>query len=111
MNAIPFVDAHVHLWDLSHIRYPWLSPPFDDSGPNGSTEAIAVDYGIDEYRKDAARWNVRGVVHIDAGAEPDQALDETAWLEGLAARHGMPNGIVAFAPLQAPNVDALLEAH
>lgn len=110
MDIIPFVDAHVHLWDLSHIHYPWLSPPFSDDGPNGSTQPIAVDYGIDEYLADAARWNVRGMVHIDAGATPEQALDETRWLENLAATRGMPNGIVAFAALQDPAVDAVLEA-
>ncbi|HEY0316129.1 MAG TPA: amidohydrolase family protein [Sphingomonas sp.] len=110
MNPVPFVDAHVHLWDLDFIRYPWLSPPFDDSGPNGSTEAIARNYLLDDYLADAARWNVVGCVHIDAGAIPDQALDETRWLECMATERGMPNGIVAFAPLQDPGVDALLEA-
>jgi len=111
LDAIPFVDAHVHLWDLAHIRYPWLSPPFDDAGPNGSTEAIAKNYLIDDYLADAGRWNVVGCVHIDAGAVPDQALDETRWLEGLAAAQGMPNGIVAFAALQDDRIDAVLEAH
>ncbi|MEV4932534.1 amidohydrolase family protein [Sphingobium sp. LSP13-1-1.1] len=111
MDAIPFVDAHVHLWDLAHIRYPWLLPPFDDAGPNGSTEAIAKNYLIDDYLADAGRWNVVGCVHIDAGAVPDQALDETRWLEGLAAAQGMPNGIVAFAALQDDGIDAVLEAH
>jgi predicted TIM-barrel fold metal-dependent hydrolase len=24
--AILFVDAHIHLWDLGHVRYPWLTP-------------------------------------------------------------------------------------
>lgn len=111
MDAIPFVDAHVHLWDLAHIRYPWLLPPFDDADPNGSTEAIAKNYLIDDYLADAGRWNVVGCVHIDAGAVPDQALDETRWLEGLAAAQGMPNGIVAFAALQDDGIDAVLEAH
>lgn len=109
MDPLPFVDAHVHLWDLDHIRYPWLTPPFSDEGPNGSVEPIARDYLLDDYRTDAARWNVKGVVHIDAGADPARALDETAWLEGIAAERGMPNGIVAFAPLHDPKVEALLE--
>jgi predicted TIM-barrel fold metal-dependent hydrolase len=109
MDPLPFVDAHVHLWNLGHIRYPWLMPPFSDEGPNGSTEPIAHDYLIDDYCADAARWNVRGIVHIDAGADPAQALDETAWLEGIAAERTLPNGIVAFAPLHNPKVEALLE--
>ncbi|KQM67827.1 amidohydrolase [Sphingomonas sp. Leaf17] len=107
---IPFVDAHIHLWDLGHIRYPWLMPPFAEDGPNGSVAAIARDFGVAEYRAALARWNVVGAVHIDAGADPAQALDETRWLEGLAAEHGLPDAIVAFAALDDPDVEAALAA-
>lgn len=105
---IPFVDAHIHLWDLAHIRYDWLCPPFSDDGPNGSSESIAQDYGVAEYRADLARWNVVGAVHVDAGAAAESALDETAWLDGLAEKDGLPTGFVAFAALNDPDVDALL---
>lgn len=108
---LPFVDAHVHLWDLGRIRYPWLTPPFPEDRPAGSTAAIAVNYGLDEYLADAAKWNVKGIVHVDAGAEPADALKETEWLESLAADRGLPNAIVAFAALDDPKVEALLERH
>jgi len=107
---IPFVDAHVHLWDLSHIRYPWLTPPFRP-GPAGVTEPIAVDYGLDAYLADAAKWNVKGIVHVDAGADPRDALKETEWLQGMAGARGMPQAIVAFAALNGPGLDSLLAAH
>jgi predicted TIM-barrel fold metal-dependent hydrolase len=106
-----FIDPHVHLWDLSHVRYPWLMPPFADDGPNGSVEPIASDYALNDYLADAGRWDVRGIVHIDAGAHPDDALKETDWLQAMAEERGMPNGIVAFAALGEPNVEALLAAH
>jgi predicted TIM-barrel fold metal-dependent hydrolase len=32
MKELRFLDAHVHLWDLSHIRYPSLPPPFTNGG-------------------------------------------------------------------------------
>lgn len=105
------VDPHVHLWDLSNLRYPWLAPPFNDDGPNGSVEAIAKNYGLDQYLADADGWDVRGIVHIDAGAHPDDALGETEWLQAMADARGMPNGIVAFAALDDPGVDALLARH
>jgi predicted TIM-barrel fold metal-dependent hydrolase len=108
---IPFVDAHIHLWDLHHIRYAWLTAPFAEDGPNGSVEAIASDYSIADYRADLACWNVVGAVHIDAGADPTQALDETRWLETIAATDGLPSGIVAYAPLETSDVDTLLAAH
>lgn len=109
MSALPFVDAHVHLWDLARIRYAWLTPPFDDGGPNGNVESIARTYLLSDYRTEARNWNPVGMVHVDAGADPAQALEETDWLEGIAARDGMPNGIVAFAALDAPDVERLLE--
>lgn len=108
MARIPFVDAHVHLWDLGRIRYPWLRPPFDDGGPNGSVEAIASNYLLDDYRREAAAWNLVGMVHVDAGADPDQALDETDWLQSMADERGMPNAIIAYAPLQCPNAHTKL---
>ncbi len=109
--SIPFVDAHVHLWDLNRLRYPWLTPPFSNDGPNGSVELIARTYLPGDYRQDAANWNVVGAVHIDAGAAADEALAETEWLEGLASRDGLPTAIVAFAALDDPDVERLLAAH
>ncbi|MES2289230.1 MAG: amidohydrolase family protein [Pseudomonadota bacterium] len=106
-----FVDPHVHLWDLGHVRYPWLAPPFSDDGPNGSVEAIARNYGLDDYLADAGNWDVRGIVHIDAGAHPDDALKETDWLQSMADARGMPNAIIGFANLSDPDVEALLAAH
>jgi len=110
-GPIPFVDAHVHLWDLAHLRYPWLTPPFADDGPNGSVEPIACTYLLDDYLADAAGWDVRGIVHIDAGADAGDALAETDWLQHMADTRGMPNAIVAFAALDDPDVAALLAAH
>jgi predicted TIM-barrel fold metal-dependent hydrolase len=109
-HDLPFVDAHVHLWDLDHIAYPWLTAPFTDDGPNGSVAAIARTYRIDDYLAEVAAWDVRGIVHVDAGADAAAALAETRWLQGIADARGMPNAIVAFAALDDPDVEALLEA-
>jgi len=111
MNPPPFVDAHVHLWKLDAIRYPWLSPPFSDRGPNGNVAAIARDYLLDDYLADARDWDVRGIVHVEAGVEPPAALAETRWLQTVANDRGLPNAIVAFAALDDPQVEGLIEAH
>lgn len=106
-----FVDAHVHLWKLDNLRYPWLTPPFSPDGPNGSVEAIARDYGLPQYFADAHGFKVEKIVHIDAGAHPDDALKETQWLQGLADDTGRPDAIVAFAALDDPDVEAVLARH
>ena len=107
---IPFVDAHIHLWDLERLRYPWLTAPFADDGPNGSVEAIARTYLPADYRREMAQWNVVGAVHVDAGAHPGDALRETEWLDGLADAEGLPDAIIAFAALDAPDIDRILAA-
>lgn len=111
MSVKRFVDAHVHLWQLTRLRYPWLMPPFADDGPNGSVEAIAKDYTLADYFADASGYPMEKLVHIDAGAHPDDALAETKWLQSLAAETGHPDAIVAFAALDAPDVERLLAAH
>jgi predicted TIM-barrel fold metal-dependent hydrolase len=108
MRDVPFVDAHVHLWDLGRLRYPWLTPPFDDAGPNGSVAAIAGTYLPGDYRAESAAWNVAGFVHVEAGADPRDAVAETRWLDGLADG---PAGLVAFAALDDPGLDDRLAAH
>ena len=117
MSIARFVDAHLHLWKLDHLSYPWLTPPFSDDGPNGSVAAIAHDYGPGDYFRDAAGYNVVKAVHIDAGADPTDAVAETRWLQGLAgegwagAGPGFPQAIVAFAALNAPDVEDVLARH
>jgi predicted TIM-barrel fold metal-dependent hydrolase len=106
-----FVDAHIHLWDLQHIRYPWLTGPFSDDGVNGSVEPIAQTYLVEDYLNDAGAYKPVAAVHIDAGANPDDALKETAWLQGLADQGGIPQAIVAYAPLHEPEVETLLASH
>lgn len=104
------IDAHIHLWDLAHITYPWLTPPFSDAGVAGNVGSIARTYLLADYHADAANWPVTGVVHVDAGAEPAAALDETVWLQRTAGRE-IPLAIVAYAALEAPDAESLLAAH
>jgi predicted TIM-barrel fold metal-dependent hydrolase len=108
---VPFIDAHFHLWDLDRLHYGWLTPPFAADGPNGDVSAIARTYLPTDYRADLARWNLVGAVHVDAGADPRQAVAESDWLEALGEAEGLPTGIVAYADLTNPDVDAVLAGH
>lgn len=111
MKIARVVDAHVHLWDLNHIRYPWLTPPFSDDGPNGSVKTIATSYLLENYQIDTQDIPVQKIVHIEAGAHPDDALKETQWLQAMADATRFPQAIVAHATLNNTNVEAVLEAH
>lgn len=88
-----------------------MRAPFRDDVPGGSPAAIATDYLIDDYLAEIAGWDLAGFVHVDAGAGLEQAGAETAWLQDIANARGMPSGIVAFAALEHPDVEALLAFH
>ena len=105
------VDAHMHLWDLEKIRYPWLTPPLP-VGVTGDVSAIARPYLLDDYLRDAGGpGRIAKVVHVEAGANPADSLAETRWLQGIADTRGFPQAIVAHAELNSPTVAALLEQH
>jgi predicted TIM-barrel fold metal-dependent hydrolase len=104
------IDAHHHLWDLRGLRYPWLTGP-PVRAHFGPYEKIRRDYRIEHFLDDVRNQHVVKSVHVEAGAEPADAVKETRWLQGVADRHGFPHAIVAHANLAADDVAATLEAH
>lgn len=80
-------------------------------GQTGSVETIATPYFLENYFTDAQDIPVQKMVHIEAGAHPDDALKETLWLQAMADATRFPQAIVAHATLNNTNVEAVLEAH
>jgi predicted TIM-barrel fold metal-dependent hydrolase len=113
-SELEIVDAHMHLWDLSRISYPWLTPPLP-VGITGDVSSIARNYLLDDYLRDVAAHDshVRAtkVVHVEAGASPADSLAETRWLQSIADARGFPQAIVAHAELDKPDVATLLAQH
>lgn len=104
------VDAHHHLWDLSHCHYPWLMERgvrrfFGDPAP------IQRDYLVADLRADFGDWPVTKSVHVQVGAAPQDSLKETRWLQSTADAHGLPSAIIAFADLRDPDLGAVLDQH
>ncbi|HEU5442421.1 MAG TPA: amidohydrolase family protein [Steroidobacteraceae bacterium] len=111
---LEIVDSHVHLWDLTRIRYPWLTPPLP-AGITGDVSPIARDYLLDDYLADASAPGVPArvtkIVHVEAGADPADSLAETRWLQSVADQRGFPQAIIAHAELEKPTAAALLAEH
>ena len=101
----------MHLWDLTRIRYPWLTPPLP-VGITGDVSTIARNYLLDDYLRDVSahdsQLRATKIVHVEAGAHPADSLSETRWLQGLADTRGFPQAIVAHAELEKPGVANLL---
>lgn len=113
MAELPFVDTHVHFWDLQHpdLYYSWLQP--DAIHPvMGDIDAIKFPlYGAEEFRAEAANANVSKVVHVQAALGIEDPVGETIWLQRAAERTGTPDAIVAYIDLRDPNVEAEIARH
>ena len=110
-KPFPIIDAHHHLWDLERNYYPWLS---DHPEPNfflGDYTALKRRYMPDDYRRDAAGFEIVGTVHVEAEWDRDDQVGETRWIHEVAAEHGMPNAVVGHVWLDDPEVEAKLVAH
>jgi predicted TIM-barrel fold metal-dependent hydrolase len=105
------VDAHHHLWDLSHgpLRYPWLQDPEPHEFFLGDYSKLKRDYLPADYRRDAEGLGIVKTVHVEAECSREQQVAETEWLTALNAREGMPNAIVAHAWFHTPEAAQILE--
>lgn len=105
------VDAHHHLWDLSAVRYPWLTNAIEPHFMFGDYAALRRNYLPADYRRDSAGQTVVATVHCEAEADRADPVAETRWLEQQHARHGFPNAFVVWADFRSPDCAAQLEAH
>jgi L-fuconolactonase len=94
MPAIPIVDSHVHLWDPSRLRIPWLD----------QNALLNKPFLLADYREHTAGLDVEGIVYLEVDLAPSYALIEPRWVADLP--NTLPDdgppilGIVPFAPVE-----------
>ena len=114
MDAIEFVDAHVHFYDMRHPELfyghwqPDVNPPLIGTQMRklGERNFLAEDFV--ELTRNA---NVTKAVHVQAAIGSEDPVKETEWLQDAADRTGFPQTIVAHADLRAADVESVLERH
>ena len=90
MIDFPIVDTHVHLWDPSKLRYPWL-----DDIPLLNKSYLPMD-----YRTDCRSIDVDKMVFVQCECEPFLYKEEVRWVTELAKEEKGICGIVSWAPLE-----------
>ena len=110
-EPLAFVDAHQHFQDLARGGYTWLTDPDRPPQLEGDLAPLRRDYLPPDYQADLAHCEVIKTVHIQHGWTAADRLGETGWLQSVAARHGRPDAIVAFADLAWPDIEHVLDAH
>jgi predicted TIM-barrel fold metal-dependent hydrolase len=110
MTKRKIVDAHHHLWELSRgYKYPWLQDKPSGEGMLGALGPIARDYGVAEYRADAASYDLVKSVHVEA--VPADVIAESRWLQESVERSGLPDAIVGRVELHKPDTEKLIAEH
>jgi L-fuconolactonase len=82
------LDAHVHFWDPSVLRYPWLA-----ERPALRRAFLPSDFGPLQSRA------VDAVIFVEANCAPGESAREVEWVEQLADEEPRIAGIVAFVDL------------
>jgi len=88
VQGVRVIDAHVHFWDPSALRYPWLA----------AEPALAAPFLPSDYTP-LASGEVDAVVFVEANPAPELAPEEVAWVNHLAESEPRIAGIVAFVDL------------
>jgi predicted TIM-barrel fold metal-dependent hydrolase len=108
LGKLPIIDAHQHFWDIGHGRYPWLEGETLIPFRYGDYSSLKRSYLPPDYRRDGSDFDIVQTVHIEAEWERSRSVDETIWVEGLAAKYGLPSACVAHAALGAAEADDVL---
>ena len=93
-SALPIVDTHQHLWDLSLFKPPWLAtaPP-----------VIAEQHVTADYLKATEGLNVVKAVYMEVDVAPSQQVQEAKHVIGLCKSDLHPT--VAAVISGRPNSD------
>lgn len=112
MASLPFVDTHVHFWDLTHpsLRWVWLEPEFIHPILGNIDAMKSRRYLAEDFLAETRFQNVSKCVHVQAALGSADPVEETRWLQEQADRLGAPHGIVAEAPLARADVADVLDA-
>ncbi len=116
MSRLPFVDAHVHFFDLRapQLRYDWLRPGGDPEEEEvlGDYAAMRAErYWADDFAAETRFQNVERTIHVQAALGIEDPVRETLWLQAFNERLGLPHAIVAAVDLARPDARATLERH
>jgi predicted TIM-barrel fold metal-dependent hydrolase len=113
MAKLPFVDTHVHYWDLKdpNLKYAWLERDWVHPVLGDIDGLKVLKYMAPQYIAETRFQNVSKCVHVQAAIGIDDAVEETRWLQEQADRTGFPHGIVAHCDLTSPDAAMTLDRH
>jgi L-fuconolactonase len=90
MPPFPIIDAHLHLWDPTHFRMPWLD----------GNAVLDQPYSLADYHTQTAGIAIEAMVYLQVEVSPAYALLEAQWVRDRAQEDARLKGLVAWAPIE-----------
>ena len=90
MRDLSVVDTHLHVWDPSNLKYPWL-----EEVPKLNRPQFLSDY---QHATDGIP--IERMVFVQCECDFSQYQQETNWVTELAREDPRIQGIVSWAPLE-----------
>lgn len=93
MLPFPIVDSHLHIWDASVCRIPWLP----------TVPVLNRSFSLCDYNDGCGSVAVDAMVFLECDVDPASVIPETAWVTEQAKGDPRIGAIVAHAPLERGN--------
>jgi predicted TIM-barrel fold metal-dependent hydrolase len=101
------IDGHHHIWRLADL--PWLQAKVQRKIFGDAYQPMQRDYLIKEYLEDCVPSRVVASVFVQANWPSQNSLEEVAWVQSVADRHGFPQAIVGYVDLSDPDRERLID--
>jgi predicted TIM-barrel fold metal-dependent hydrolase len=110
---LPFIDTHVHFYDLQHptLEYGWLQPGVKHHILPAIEPIQAPRYWADDWIAETRFSNVVKSIHVECAVGTPDPVEESRWMQEFADRLGHPHGFVAEVHLARPDAQAIIEKH
>jgi L-fuconolactonase len=79
-NAVRIVDTHVHLWDLTRLRLPWIE----------KGTPLARSFVIKDYQAAIDGLNVVKGIYMEVDVDPKQLTDEAEYVLDICRQGNTP---------------------
>lgn len=80
-TALPIIDTHQHLWDLSKFQPPWLK---------GAPAILSKSYVTQDYLEATAGLNIVKAVYMEVDVAPEQHVEEAEHVIALSKSQDHP---------------------
>ena len=90
MPDFPIVDAHVHIYDVARLDYPWLA----------NVPAIARTHTLADLDAERGAVEIDKIVFAEVAVAPGRHVEEAAWVQSIADADPRLAGMVAHLPME-----------